>query len=325
MAAVSTCSNLHYLEADCTDEQYRVLQVLSDDLHYASTILRYKVYDVESRSFAVRKAAREVTATDLYSGRVLANVPNEEKWRVKQMLKNNAMMLDLAEQVKIGLKTLIEIVCATPDAVQAGLKANNDLLEGHIEIDSAAISIKKASLGPPLEDQSAKGSTQARHIVVDSSRFVPVNFREASTPVQGEVHSDKCQIDKPRQVKKVRFVDEAALSKCQAATMALYSIVEPSRGRDGPRCSTNSNKVFSHVEIPGRLTAKKRKETVERAHSPAQPCSMEQMEKQLHAWIPNKISMPCLPVDRDLQGLMTPNAERVQRDWAYGQKSSGMD
>ncbi|ETI24421.1 hypothetical protein G647_03790 [Cladophialophora carrionii CBS 160.54] len=323
MAAVSACSNLHYLEADCIDEQYRVLQVLSDDLHYASTILKYKVYDVESRSFTVRKAAKEANATDLYSGRGLANVQNEEKWRVNQMLKNNAMMLDLAEQVKIGLKTLIEIVCATPGAVQADLKANNDLREGDIEIDSDAISIKKASLGPPLEDQSAKGLTQARHIFVDSSRFVPVNFREASTPVQGEVHSNKCKIDKPRQVKKVCFVEDAAMSKCQAATKALYSIVEPLGHRDDPQCSTN--KVFSHVEIPDRLTAKKRKENAERAHSPAQPCNMEQMEKQLHAWIPNKITMPCLPVDRDLQGLMTPNAERIQRDWAYGPKTVGMD
>ncbi|EXJ60724.1 hypothetical protein A1O7_04877 [Cladophialophora yegresii CBS 114405] len=318
MAAVSSCSNRHYLEADCIDEQYKVLQLLSSDLHHAATILKYKVYDVESRSFAVRKAAREANATNLCRGRGLGDLQNEVEWRAKQMLKNNAMMLDLAQQVKIGLKTLIKIACATPDAVQAGLKANanDDLLGTDIEIDSEAISTKKASLGPPLEDQLAKELTQARHVFVDSSRFVPVNFREASTPVRREVDSEKRKSDKPRQVKKVRFVDDAAMSKCQAATKALYSIVEPSPDRGGAKCSTK--KVFSHVEIPARSIAKKRKgkENVERAQSPPGPqsCSMEEMEKQLHVWIPNKISMPCLPVDRNLQGLMTPKAKRVQRD-----------
>jgi hypothetical protein len=314
MAAVSACSKLHYLEADCVEEQYKVLQVLSDDFHYAANILRYKVYDIENRSLAVRKAAWEANATDLYGGRVLANSQTEEQWRAKQMLKNNTMMLEVAEQVKIGLKTLIEVVCAVPDAGQAGLGCHDDLLGSDVKIDSEPISIEKATLSPPLENQLAKELTHARHVFVDSSKFVPVNFREVSTPLQGEVQTEKRKTEKPRHVKTARFVDDAAMSKCQEATKALYGMVQPSAGRVGPQYS--KAKVFSHVEISGRLTPKQGKEDTGSAQSPARSYSMEQMEKELLAWVPNDISVPCLAVDRNLKGLLMPNSERSQRDWA---------
>ncbi|KIW68391.1 hypothetical protein PV04_04342 [Phialophora macrospora] len=308
MAAVSPCSNLRYLEADCIEEQYKVLQVLSDDFHYAANILKYKVDDIENRSLAVRKAAWKANATDLYRGRIPAKLEGEEKLRTKQILY-------VAEQVKVGLKTLIEIVCATPDAIQAGLGAHNDLLESDIENDSEPISIEKPDLSPPLEDQLAKELSHARHVFVDSSKFVPVNFREVSTPVQREVQTEKCKNEKSRLDKTVRFVDDGAMFQCQEATKALYRMVQPSAGQVGPQGS--KDKLSSHVEIPGRLAAKKQKEEVERVQSPARTCSMEQMEKELLAWVPNEINVPCLPVDRNLRGLMMPDAKTSLRDWTY--------
>ncbi|KAJ9617202.1 hypothetical protein H2200_000923 [Cladophialophora chaetospira] len=313
MAVVSCYTDLRHLQADCVQEQSKVLQGLAGDMQYAVSILNFKVHDIDNQALGVRKAAYEATSKHGCEGSTLAHWQTEDEERqAKHLIKSNALMLDAAEQVKIGLRTLIEIVCADPNAMPS--KASTDLLEDNTEIDSDKDSLPKPTLTtPPLEDQLPKELTQARRIFVDSSQFVPVNFQALSTPIQGQFQRIDNQKEKP---KKVRFIDDVAMSKCQDATKALSNIIQTPRARGRPKGSKNKLR-FSHVEIPGRVITIKKEEVVGRARSPPPALNFEKMEQELFGWIPAKIAVSPISGDEEMRKLLVQESKSTQGKPVY--------
>ena len=312
MAAVSCYPDLHFLEADCIQQQSEVLRGLANDLHYAANIFNYTAYDIDNQAMAVRRAGWVNTSATFGNESMVADRQIfERKDRAKQLLKDNAMMLEIAEQVKSGLKKLIETVC------KASIGADNpEVNDDNNNHKSDVTSIPKADLSTSLEDLLVKDLVQAERVFVDSSKFVTGNFQSVSTPNLGQGQIDN-QHEELHYTRKARIIGEPAMSKCQEATMVLQDVIKsgPCRGRGKQRGSKNKKKVCD-IMIPTR-SAVKAKEDNSRSHDLSPRLSkMEEMEKELLAWIPSKMCFSPLPVDENLKELIGYEAKKAEGGYA---------
>ena len=286
-------------------QQSELLRALADDTHYAANIFNYTAFDIDCRSLAARQAGWENTSGNFKAGVVMAEVFNEEEdRRVKVLLKENQMMRDVAEQVKTGLKTLIEVVRQSSGPVDTDSK-NGHLQVTETDVESEATSINKANLTIPIEHQLSQNIPKAKRVDVDSSQFIPAEFHVLSTPsiLQPSPISDT---DSKYHTPPSHIIN----------TLATPDPTPPRRARGRPRGSKNRRRdricTLEISTLPPSKHAKKT-EPDPGLWPPTKQCNVEEMEKELLAWIPSKICTSPLPVDETLGGLM-------MRDLTEGKK-----
>ncbi|KIW92493.1 uncharacterized protein Z519_06340 [Cladophialophora bantiana CBS 173.52] len=313
MAAVSSNSGLLHLEADFLQAQSETVRALSNDIYFAAKILDFKSYDIEGRIVSLRKAALETSSKYGCGGHLRVDDQNKEDgYRVNGVLKNATTLMELARQVKIELKALIEIICEGQEADETNALGQASTEQRNINIESEEIRALKAGL-PSLEEELTTEIHYTRRAFADSSGFIPVNFRAVSSKISSEGALESNNICQSQHVQKSRFADEEAMMTSQDSISGLMSNDLPARGRKVSR--------FSRVGLSGRHAAsgKDREHNAEyRSRSPASSRGTgKRGADDLLGWIPKKVCIARLPVDERFRALMMHEIQRKQQDHAY--------
>ncbi|KIW29372.1 uncharacterized protein PV07_05190 [Cladophialophora immunda] len=309
MAPAMSRPDLLLLEADFLQAQSEIVQRLSSDIHFAAKILDFKVYDIESRIAGLRKAAWEKRSKHSCEGDALVDgQKNQVGYRHKGILENATTLIETAQQVKTELKALTEVVCGIQEVVQAGTASQEWTEEGNAGIEAANVKGPNVHL-PPLEATLTEELHGARQVFVESSTFIPVNFRAVASKFSSTETAESLKIYRPKHVKGAPFAGEDTMvaggfvSAANHAHRRPHDRAEP-RGRRAMR--------FSHVELPGRS---------DRDHRSRSPAGCRKAGKQeeggdLLGWIPKKVGIARLPMDDGLRALMMQDMKKGRRDRA---------
>ncbi|EXJ70088.1 uncharacterized protein A1O5_07161 [Cladophialophora psammophila CBS 110553] len=313
MAVVSSHSCLLHLEADFLQAQSETVRALSNDIYFAAKILNLKSYDIEGRIVSLRKAAWEARSKYGRGGHLLVDDQNKEDgYRVKGVLKNATTLMELARQVKVELKALIDIICEGQEVDETNALGQASTEQRNINIESEEIRALKADL-PSLEEELTTEIHCTRRAFVDSSGFIPVNSRAVSSKISIEDALESNNICQSQRVQQARFADEEAMMTSQDSISGLKSNDLPAHGRKVSR--------FSRVGLSGRHAAfvKYRAHNAEdRSRSPASSRGTgKRGTDDLLGWIPKKVCVARLPVDEGLRDLMIHEIQKKQPDQAY--------
>ncbi|EXJ93492.1 hypothetical protein A1O1_01884 [Capronia coronata CBS 617.96] len=122
MATVFSAPDMLHFKADFLEAQSALVQDLANDIHKAASILAYKTYDFETEADNLRKRAWEIRSAETETetkNETEINVfgkgdqNNGTDFETPDLVTTAAETIKVAQQVKLELKTLIEVACGS--------------------------------------------------------------------------------------------------------------------------------------------------------------------------------------------------------------------
>lgn len=120
------------LKADFLETQSRLLQHLATDIHKAASILGYKTYHYEAGATRLRKQAWQIGSAELETKWAVKKEEEDQKndangpFEMSSLMETAKLTMAVAQQVKIDLKKLVEIVCGSASET-ASLSRSGDV------------------------------------------------------------------------------------------------------------------------------------------------------------------------------------------------------